>query len=250
MGDSQNEIRAKVAARCKQEQEANEQAPAKAKADSGAQSPANGDRPPKTPAETCVPEISDADLLAYLNENRLGDAKLYCRLFRGKVVFVRHWERFIVWAGHHWAEDDFDFASQNIETVCQLYQGMADRYQSLADGEGDRDAKARLLNVCDSVRRRLASLRDIPCQDKLLQMVRRVSPPLTILPGQIDKQHYLKACPNGVIDLRTGELRPGRPEQYILNAIATEYAPPFSMSLIHARKRTNSCSARWMATRT
>lgn len=46
-----------------------------------------------------------------------------------------------------------------------------------------------------------------------------------ILPKHIDKQHYLKACPNGVIDLRTGELKLGRPDQYLLNAIATEYDP-------------------------
>ena len=207
MNDAQNEMRARVAARTKQEQE------------SGVQKSAAAHR------DAPRPEISDHDLLAYIDENRLGDAKLYCRLFRDRVVFVRHWERFLIWEGHHWAEDDFDLASQKIETICQLYQGLADRYQKDADEQTDRDSKARLQSKCESIRRRVSGLRDIPCQDKLLQMVRRVSPPLTILPSQIDKQHYLKACPNGVIDLRTGELHPGRPDQYILNAIATEYNP-------------------------
>ena len=66
-------------------------------------------------------------------------------------------------------------------------------------------------------------MRDISGQDKLLQMLRRIDDPLVVLPKHIDQQHYVKACPNGVIDLRTGELSHGRPEQYILNAIATEY---------------------------
>ena len=41
----------------------------------------------------------------------------------------------------------------------------------------------------------------------------------------LDKKHYLKACPNGVIDLRTGELLPGNPADYLLHSIATEYDP-------------------------
>ena len=64
----------------------------------------------KNLAEIRKLEISDEDLLGYLNENRVGDAKLYCRLHRGKVVFVKFWNRFLIWGGHHWIEDDYDFA--------------------------------------------------------------------------------------------------------------------------------------------
>ena len=46
-------------------------------------------------------EITDDELWAYLRENRVGDAKLYCRLHRGRVVYLRHWERWLLWQGHH-----------------------------------------------------------------------------------------------------------------------------------------------------
>lgn len=36
-------------------------------------------------------EISDADLIGYLNEHTVGDAKLYCRLHRDMVVYVKYW---------------------------------------------------------------------------------------------------------------------------------------------------------------
>ncbi len=169
-------------------------------------------------------EISDDELQGYINENRVGDAKLYCRLHRGTVVHVKYWERFLIWGGHHWIEDDYDAAFQRIEDVCELYLRLAEHKQNEAD-EADREDKAKIQSIADAVLRRVNLLRDTNGQEKLLQMVRRIRDPLVVLPKHIDKQHYVKACPNGVIDLRTGELRPGRPEEYILNAIVTEYEP-------------------------
>ena len=170
-------------------------------------------------------ELSDNDLLGYLNENRVGDAKLYSRLHRGTVVYVKYWERWLIWGGHHWIEDDFEISAQSIEDVCELYLRLAESKQIEADEETDKDLKSKLQSIADTALRRVNQLRDTPGQDKLLQMTRRIRDPLVVLPNQIDQQHYVKACPNGVIDLRTGELRPGRPDEYILNAIVTEYDP-------------------------
>lgn len=179
----------------------------------------------KNLAEIRKLEISDEDLLGYLNENRVGDAKLYCRLHRGKVVFVKFWNRFLIWGGHHWIEDDYDFAYQCMENVCDLYLRLAENYQAKADEESSKDIKSKFQSIADMATRRISQLRDIPGQDKLKEMVQRIYEPLVVLPKYIDKQHFVKACPNGVIDLRTGELHPGSPEQHILNAIDTEYDP-------------------------
>ena len=190
-----------------------------------AEAEARAAKPSKNkPVTTEQLAISDDELQGYINENRVGDAKLYCRLHRGSVVYVKYWDRFLIWGGHHWIEDDYDKASQIIEDVCELYLRLAEHKQNEAD-EADKEDKPKIQSITDAVLRRVTLLRDIPGQEKLLQMVRRVRDPLVVLPKHIDKQHYVKACPNGVIDLRTGELRPGRPEEYILNAIVTEYDP-------------------------
>lgn len=200
------EMKAKVEARRKQE--------AAARAEKG-----------RKPVEVSKIEISNDDLLGYFNENRVGDAKLYSRLHRGTVIYVKYWDRFLIWGGHHWIEDDFDMAAQRIEDVCELYLRLAESKQAEADEETDKDIRSKLEGLASAVFRRVSQLRDTPGQDKLLQMLRRIRDPLVVLPKQIDQQHYVKACPNGVIDLRTGELRPGRPDEYILNAIVTEYDP-------------------------
>ena len=200
------EMKAKVEARRKQE--------AAARAEKG-----------RKPVEVSKIEISNDDLLGYFNENRVGDAKLYSRLHRGTVIYVKYWDRFLIWGGHHWIEDDFDMAAQRIEDVCELYLRLAESKQAEAAEETDKNERAKSEGLASAVLRRVSQLRDTPGQDKLLQMLRRIRDPLVVLPKQIDQQHYVKACPNGVIDLRTGELRPGRPDEYILNAIVTEYDP-------------------------
>lgn len=200
------EMKAKVEARRKQE--------AAARAEKG-----------RKPVEVSKIEISNDDLLGYFNENRVGDAKLYSRLHRGTVIYVKYWDRFLIWGGHHWIEDDFDMAAQRIEDVCELYLRLAESKQAEAAEETDKNERAKIEGLASAVLRRVNQLRDTPGQDKLLQMLRRIRDPLVVLPKQIDQQHYVKACPNGVIDLRTGELRPGRPDEYILNAIVTEYDP-------------------------
>lgn len=206
MGSRKAEMKAKVEARRKQEAAARAEKIRKA-------------------VEVAKIELSDNDLLGYLNENRVGDAKLYSRLHRGAVVYVKYWERWLIWGGHHWVEDDFEISAQSIEDVCELYLRLAESKQIEADEETDKDLKSKLQSIADTALRRVSQLRDTPGQDKLLQMTRRIRDPLVVLPNQIDQQHYIKACPNGVIDLRTGELRPGKPEEYILNAIVTEYDP-------------------------
>ena len=200
------EMKAKVEARRKQE--------AAARAEKG-----------RKPVEVSKIEISNDDLLGYFNENRVGDAKLYSRLHRGTVIYVKYWDRFLIWGGHHWIEDDFDMAAQRIEDVCELYLRLAESKQAEAAEETDKNERAKIEGLASAVLRRVSQLRDTPGQDKLLQMLRRIRDPLVVLPKQIDQQHYVKACPNGVIDLRTGELRPGRTDEYILNAIVTEYDP-------------------------
>ena len=174
-----------------------------------------------------APDIPVDKLIAYLQENGSGDAKLYNRLHRGLIVYVKYWERVLVWNGHHWREDDWNEAHQAIENVCENYLKAADEKQREADSFSDeeKDLRKKVQGIADKGYRRVDRLRSKTGQDDLLVMTRRTRQPLLIMPDFIDMQYYSLPCPNGVVDLRTGELRDGRPEDYLLNACLTEYAP-------------------------
>ena len=205
MSNNNDDIRAKVEAR-RQAEARNSEAM---------------DKPGQKAKPTAVlkMEIPDTEIEGYLNENRVGDAKLYTRLHRGKVIYVNNWAKFLTWAGHHWEEDHYNVHARLISDVCDLYERYAEAKQQEADEETDKDIKAALKTLADGAIRRVNLLRDIPGQDKLMDMVKRIENPLIALPDQFDKQHYMKACPNGVIDLRTGELLPG----HLLDYSVTKY---------------------------
>ena len=167
--------------------------------------------------------VSMDDMLGYLNEHVSGAAKLYCRLFRGSVIYVRNWERFLIWTGHHWADDNYNVVFQLISDICDLYTRLAEDYQARADEARDKDEISGLQRIADSAQRKVTSFQAPHGQDDLLKMVLRIKNPLIAMPEQFDMMHYAKAAPNGVIDLRTGILRPGRPEDYLLKFIQTEY---------------------------
>jgi len=163
------------------------------------------------PAEKKETELSIDFLKMCLYGNRVGDANLYAAMFRGRFVFVERWGRWLRWVGHHWADDiNSRHALAAIERVCEQYQRL------LADVDEDDD-------LAKLVRKRLNVLRDMAGRENLLECAATIDEPLCIDDQELDKQEFLLACSNGVIDLRTGELSPGRPEQYILNACPTEW---------------------------
>ncbi len=152
-------------------------------------------------------------LMTSLFGNRVGDATLYAHMHKGKFVFVERWGRWLFWAGHHWQEDINNRRSlAAVERVCEEYQRII---RENNEEEGSELYKA--------VRKRLNVLRDRAGRENLLDCAATIDEPICIEGEELDKQEFLLACPNCVIDLRTGEAAPGKPEQYILNACPTEW---------------------------
>lgn len=173
--------------------------------------------------ERRMQSISDDDILAYLNESTLGDAKLYQYLHNDFVIYVKFWNRFLVWAGNHWAEDDNNLQYSYIENVCQCYQRVSDNKKELLDKEKNKEVQAILMKTLDSIERRIKQLRTPRGGEAVLTMVQRIESPMMCLPKQIDKHYYKLACPNGVVDIRTGDIMPGNPKDLLLKACVTPY---------------------------
>lgn len=153
-------------------------------------------------------------LMSCLFGNRVGDAILYARMHRGKFVFVERWGRWLYWAGHHWKEDiNNRRALAAVERVCEEYQRILFESNDVEEGS----------DIYKLVRKRLNVLRDRAGRENLLDCAATIDDPLCIEGEELDKQEFLLACPNGVIDLRTGNSSDGKPEQYILNACPTDW---------------------------
>lgn len=175
------------------------------------------------PTAVAALEITDDFILECLRANRVGDATLFSTLFRGKFVYVKRWGRWLRWVGHHWQDDIEDISEAAIEEVCRLYLRVAEKKQQEADEEMDKELKKRPQDIADSAVRRVNLLRDKSGRENLLTLAHKIEYPLRIVGDELDKKYYHLACPNGVIDLRTGEQHPGNPADYILNACPTPW---------------------------
>ena len=171
-------------------------------------------------------DITMDELWAYYHEDSIGDAKLYKRLNRNRIVFVQDWCRFLVWQGHHWSEDNFHISFQRIGAVVEQYMRLLkDQQAASEDPSATRDERDAAANRAQNLRKRIKLLRSNPGQKNLLEQVTRIYSPMMILPDQIDTDPYLLPCPNGVINLKTGELVAGKPEDYLRVACQTPFDP-------------------------
>ena len=88
----------------------------------------------KLPAPPKSDKLPKEFVLDCLNRNKVGDALLFCTLFRGKYVFVQEWEKFLYWAGNYWQVDmRSKRALADAERVCEAYMNA---WAESSDDEG------------------------------------------------------------------------------------------------------------------
>lgn len=151
------------------------------------------------------------DVLDCLSRGETGDADLLTTLYRGGIIYDHTEGAWHVWTRHVWTRD---------KTFC-VYRLVSDavaaRYLAVA-----ADARqAGNTDRCDALLDRARALRNRRRVENVLFLAAR--PNLGIVGDQWDRDPWLLGCANGVIDLRTGELRPGRPEDYMRCASPVEW---------------------------
>ncbi|GAB6059336.1 hypothetical protein JCM31598_24530 [Desulfonatronum parangueonense] len=147
---------------------------------------------------------------SFFNDD-VGDANLYKHLYADMFVYRalhRKWYRYV---GPHWEVDEKNEALSAVSDLYQQYENHHNNYGGF-DKTGDLLLKKkRKLNISTSMKR-------------ILELAATGRNGLTF----IDKDNVWKsvfACRNGVIDLRTGEFREGRPEDYIFKYCDMDYDP-------------------------
>lgn len=180
--------------------------------------------PPGKPAEA---PITSEFVLQCLNANELGDGLLYAVLHRGLFLFNATSGEWLYWAGHHWLRDFEGRAAHAVEAVAMRYlEESAAIGRQLAAASDEEDA-ARLQSRQQRILRRVERLRSVRGRKNCLEMAASCGEAaLVVLGDRLDDNPMLLACANGVVDLQTGELRPGRPEDLI--TLASPFAFPLT----------------------
>lgn len=138
------------------------------------------------------------DLVKKIQLRTKGDAEVFAEVYRDKMIYDHDEKMWYYFDEHIWKRDTIKRAYNLIETVASAYQ------QLIENSSYDKSAHAFYW-------RRVNKLRDVVGVHNTLEMATAKMP----LQEKWDDDPYLLAVKNGVIDLKTGELRDGEPNDYI-----------------------------------
>jgi putative DNA primase/helicase len=155
--------------------------------------------------------------------NELGDGELYSALNRGRFIFVASRDRWFRWAGHHWDIDYLHESLMAVEEVARVYIDEAQKVSVELTKEENKDQSKSLARMHKNLIDRVKALRGDKRREHCLKFSRTCSQPLAIVGTELDCRPWLIACTNGVINLKTGDLRPGRQDDFIHLNCKTEY---------------------------
>ena len=171
-------------------------------------------------------EIKPGFIRACFDANELGDGLLFKAVNRGRLLFDKAMDSWLVWTSHHWAVDRMGAARAGVEKVVEKYgEELAAINKKIreaeADGAGEQLAFFRAR--AKGLRGRISQLRSRRRANNCLDFSHNCEDPMAIRGDEIDRKPLLLACANGVINLATGELEPGRQDQYLLKASPVEW---------------------------
>ncbi len=168
-------------------------------------------------------EIGSKFIRDCLNSNELGDGELFKAVNEGKFIFNKAADRWMVWSGHHWDMDVMDQAAAAVEVVVEQYAEEVKRVSKELSETDDKYKNRYLTSLRNQLIKRISALRTDRRRNACLKWAHTSKNPMAIRGDELDRQPWLLACANCVVDLRTGASRPGRQDDYLYKACPTEW---------------------------
>jgi putative DNA primase/helicase len=140
-----------------------------------------------------------------------GNAALFVKLHGDEIRYVRNWNKWLVWGGQHWRLD------HNKVYVMGLAKDVSPELLRQANEMNNNDARqAHARWAASSGNRAKISA--------MVELARDLDD-IAISHDELDQNPYLFGVKNGVIDLRTGELRDGDPADLMMMASPVTFDP-------------------------
>lgn len=162
----------------------------------------NGHKPP--PPVKAKPDRPEGGLRFSDYEN----AERMIRRHGENIRYCGTWKKWLVWKETHWQEDDTqEIVRLGKETVRRIYA-------EAADTEDSADRKALVSHA-----------RKSEARGRIVAMIglSESEPGIPVTPDQLDATESLLPCPNGTVDLKTGELMEPSRAHYLTKLCATKY---------------------------
>ena len=168
------------------------------------------------------PKITSKLIHECLFANELGDATLYATQFRDQYLFCKSTQEWFEWAGHFWQRDIMKRSLAAIEQIAEHYlveykriSGRIGDMITAGEAESGAEEIKKLRAQQASLLKRASQLRADKRRTACLKFAHTIDNPIAITGEEFDSKPMLFPCANGVIDLETGRLKPGRPGDFL-----------------------------------
>lgn len=155
-----------------------------------------------------------------------GNGLLFAEIMRGKMVYIPEGKFWLQWQGHRWAEMYDQQAEAAVEKVAEEFakaKAREEEAQRNAVAEEDMEAAGFHKRNAAVFRSAINQLHTPKGVGACLKMSLANDAPLLVPADQLDLDPYIMGCTNGLLDLRTGESRPGQPEDYVTRSCRGEW---------------------------
>jgi len=147
----------------------------------------------------------------------LGNAQRFARVAAGKARYVGQWGKWLIRKPDRWKVDDaLDIQTLAKKTALSIYD------EAKAATDLDRQRALGKWAVTSQSRERLAAMVDL------------ARPDLAVGVEELDADPFALNTLNGVLDLRTGQLRPHRPEDLMTRRANVRFDPAAECPLFDA----------------
>ncbi|MDB5346820.1 MAG: hypothetical protein JWP89_5197 [Schlesneria sp.] len=149
------------------------------------------------------PSLSSAD-----GRTEVANSRRFLAQHGEKVRYCHAWKQWLVWDGARWAIDN-DGAMSRL-------------------GKSVTDALWREVPTTDMSAKILAFVKSSCSETGIRNMLALAASEVAISPDEMDTNPWLLNCPNGTVDLRTGQLRGHRREDCLTKLCPTAFDPSAS----------------------
>jgi len=181
-------------------------------------------------------EITYEDIFQAASQRQEGATALFIRLYRRQLCYDHAAGIWYTWEGHNWKQDTVgnhltalnrvatlfaDGATHCNREIISLRQAMTEAIE-----EEQEDIKQKIKKLQSNQKAckiQSKNLNSLSYRKQVVEFAAQGSNSLGISGEEWDLHPWLLSCPNGVVDLRTGSIRPGRPQDYIKTACPTPY---------------------------
>lgn len=166
--------------------------------------------PPRIPPPLVAADAANANN-TQITMSDTGNVKMFLRRYGELVKFCAEFDSWYVWCGTHWEPDS---QGRMYELTEQTVMDLRDHALALPD-DGNPSPRQMMLSH--------ATKTESEASRRRILTGSRSNPRVAIKPDDLDVPDDTVTCPNGTVDLNTGEMKPHNPVRLVTSCTAVPF---------------------------